>query len=220
MKVKAMITKNNQLREQLTPFNRSYMEDMILSLRESRLDRVRTEELLLEATELMLKEQGKGRNAKQVFGEHPEDYFREAAAPAPPRRVRSKLSFNLMIPWAALSCMFAVLGIGGLLMEWSGSSSDMFGRVSVFSLIVVGAGSIVLIQLLLKWLASLSESDAPRAKGFDLKGLAMYIAIAVVVIFAGVFLDNLFPVITISPWVSLIIGLAGGAGLKLIFFRA
>ncbi|WP_187355473.1 DUF1129 family protein [Paenibacillus tengchongensis] len=215
-----MIKQNNLLREQLTPSNRSYVEDMILSLRDSRLDRVRTEELLLEATELMLKEQSKGRNAKQVFGEHPEEYFKETVAGAPARRVRSKLNFYLMVPVAALSCMFAVLGICGLLLEWAGSSSDMFSRVSVFSLIAVGGGSIVLIQLLLKWLGSLSEGDTPVRKGFDLKGLAVYIAIAVAVIFAGAFLDSLFPVITVSPWVSLVLGLAGGISLKFIFLRS
>jgi len=77
MKVKDMIKENNALREQMTPFNRSYFEDMIIAMRASRVEAQRAEELLLEAAKRMLLEQSKGKNAKQVFGENPEDYFKE-----------------------------------------------------------------------------------------------------------------------------------------------
>lgn len=220
MKVKAMIKQNNALREQMTPFNRSYFEDMILAMRASRVDPVRAEELLLEAAALLLQGQGKGRNAKQIFGEHPEDYFKDIIGSVPARPERSKLNYYLMIAWTALTLFFGVMAIAGLFMEWIGGSADMFGKVSVFTLIVVGLGSIVLMELLMRWMSSLSENDAPKAKTFDIKALGIYVAVAVVVIFAGIFLDNLFPVITVSPWVSLIIGLAGGLGLKLIFFKS
>ncbi|MFC6653444.1 hypothetical protein [Paenibacillus rhizoplanae] len=69
MKVKAMIKQNNLLREQMTPSNRSYFEDMILAMRASSVDAVRAEELLLEAAELLLKGQAKGKHAKQVWRE-------------------------------------------------------------------------------------------------------------------------------------------------------
>ncbi|WP_054943750.1 DUF1129 family protein [Paenibacillus ihuae] len=220
MKVKAMIKENNALREQMTPFNRSYFEDMILAMRASRVDPVRAEELLLEAAALLLQGQGKGRNAKQIFGEHPEDYFKDIMGSVPARPERSKLNYYLMIAWTALTLFFGVMAIAGLFMEWSGGSADMFGKVSVFTLIVVGLGSIVLMELLVRWMSSLSENDAPKAKTFDIKALGIYVLVAVVVIFAGIFLDNLFPVITVSPWVSLVIGLAGGLGLKLIFFKS
>lgn len=220
MKVKAMIKENNALREQMTPFNRSYFEDMILAMRASRVEPVRAEELLLEAAALLLQGQGKGKNAKQIFGENPEDYFKDIMGSSPSRPERSKLNYYLMIAWTALTILFSVLAIAGLFMKWSSGSADMFGKVSVFTLILVGFGSIVLMELLVKWMSSLSENDAPKAKTFDIKGLGIYIAVAVVVIFAGVFLDNLFPVITVSPWVSLILGLAGGLGLKFIFFKS
>jgi uncharacterized membrane-anchored protein len=220
MKVKAMIKENNALREQMTPFNRSYFEDMILAMRASRVDPVRAEELLLEAAALLLKEQAKGKNAKQVFGEHPEDYFRDTMGSVPSQPERSKLNYYLMIAWAALTILFGVLAIAGLFMKWSSGSADMFGKVSVFTLVVVGLGSIVLMELLVKWMSSLSENDAPKPKTFDIKGLGIYIAVAVIVIFAGIFLDNLFPVITISPWVSLALCAAGGLGLKFIFFKS
>lgn len=220
MKVKAMIQENNALREQMTPFNRSYLEDMILALRASRVDPVRTEELLLEAARLLLQAQAKGKNANQVFGENPEDYFREIIGSVPEKPARSKLNYYLMIPWAALTGLFSVLGIAGLLLQWSSGSAGMFGQVSLFTLILIAVGSIVFIEGIMKWMSSLSENDAPKPKAFDIKALGIYIGIAVVVMFLGTFLDNIFPVITISPWISLILALAGGLGLKFIFLKS
>lgn len=220
MKVKAMIKENNALREQMTPFNRSYFEDMILAMRASRVERVRAEELLLEAARLLLQGQSKGRNAKQIFGESPEEYFKDIMDSVPARPERSKLNYYVMIAWTALTLMFSVLAVGGLIAKWSGSSADLFSKISVFTLILVGFGSIVLMELLVRWMSSLSENDAPGFKTFNIKALGTYIAIAVVVIFAGALLDNLFPVITVSPWVSLALGAAGGLGLKFIFLRS
>jgi uncharacterized membrane-anchored protein len=220
MKVKAMIKQNNMLREQMTPFNRSFYEDMLLALRASSVERVRAEELLLEAAELLLKGQRQGKNAKQIFGENPEDYFREIMTSVPSRPARSKLNNSLMISLSALTLLFGVMGIAGIVMQWIGGPEEVFGQISIFTIIVVGAGSILLIEIVMKWLASLSENDSPKPKTFDIKGLGVYIAIAIVAIFAGIYLDNLFPVIRISPWVSLAFAAGGGLGLKLIFFKS
>ncbi|MNP29341.1 hypothetical protein D3C76_1223610 [compost metagenome] len=124
-----------------------------------------------------------------------------------------------MIPCAALTCLFGILAIGGLFFQWTDDSSGMFGQISLFTLLAVGVGSIILIELIMKWMSSLSESDAPSAKPFDIKSLGIYIGIAVAAVFIGMFLDRLFPVITISPWVSLILCIIGGLGLKFIFFK-
>lgn len=219
MKVKDMIKENNALREQMTPFNRSFFEDMIIAMRASRVDAQQAEELLLEAAKHMLQEQRKGKNAKQVFGENPETHFKEImdSVPAPP--IRSKLNYYLMIPWAALTCLFGILAIGGLILLWSDGSAGMFGQISLFTLIVVGIGSIILIELIMKWMSSLSESDVPKGKPFNIKEFGIYMGIAVIVIYVGMFLDRLFPILTISPWLSLILFLIGGIGLKFIFFK-
>lgn len=220
MKVKAMIMQNNRLREQMTPANRSYYEDMILAMRASSVEAVRAEELLLEAAELLLKGQAQGKTARQIFGEHPGDYFREVMDSSPLRTPRSRLASSLMISMAALTIMFGVMGGAGLLMQWSGGPAEIFGQLSIFTIIVVAVGSVVLIELIMKWMASLAEEDRPKQRGFDIRGLGIYIGVAVAAIFAGIYLDNLFPVIRISPWVSLVLALAGGLGLKLLFFRS
>lgn len=69
MKVKDMIKENNRLREQMTPFNRSYMEDMIIALRASRIDKLRTEELLLEAAHTLLEAQARGKREAGIRGQ-------------------------------------------------------------------------------------------------------------------------------------------------------
>lgn len=219
MKAKEMIKENNTLREQMTPFNRSYFEDMIIAMRASRVDSIQAEELLLDAAKHLLQEQRKGKNAKQTFGEKPEDYFKEIMSSNPARPVRSKLNYYLMIPTIALTCFFGILAIAGLLSEWSSGSTGIFGKISLFTIIAVGAGSIILIELLMRWMKSLADDDAPKPKSFDIKGLGIYIGIVVIAVFAGKFLDALFPIITISPWVSLILCLVGVGFLKFIFLK-
>ncbi|MCL6605264.1 MAG: DUF1129 domain-containing protein [Paenibacillus sp.] len=219
MKVKEMIKENNRLREQMTPFNRSYLEDMIIVLRASRVDPHRTEELLLEAAQQMLQAQKKGKSANQIFGEDPEAYFREVMDSAPSRPVRSKMNYYIMISWTSLTFLFGVMALVGLISKWSTGSTGMFGEISLFTIIAVGLGSIVLIEMIMKWMSSLSDTDAPQVGKFDLKSTGVYIGISVVVVFVGLYVSRLFPVISLSPWVSLIIFITGLVGLKFIFMK-
>jgi len=219
MNVKEMMKENNSLREQMTPFNRSYLEDMILHLRGSRINPLRREELLLEAAQQMLQAQKKGKNAKQVFGEDPTVYFKEVMESTPSLPVRSKMNYYLMIPWTALTLLFGAMAIFGLVSQWSTGSTGKFGQISLFTLLAVGLGSIVFIEMIMKWMSSLSDTDAPQVSKFDVKALGVYIGIAVVIVFAGLYLNQLFPLIPLSPWVSLIVFIAGLIGLKFIFFK-
>ena len=219
MKVKEMMKLNNSLREQMTPFNRSYLEDMILALRASKLDPLRTEELLLEAAEQMLQAQKRGKNAKQVFGNDPQAYFKEVIDSVPTRPARSKLNDVLMIPWTALTLLFGVMALFAFLSKWSTGTTGMFGQISLFTILAVGLGSIVLIELIMKWMSSLSDTDAPQVSKFEFRALGIYIGIAVVIVFAGLYLSRLFPLVPLSPWVSLIVFIAGLIGLKFLFFK-
>ncbi|MDT3427812.1 putative membrane-anchored protein [Paenibacillus forsythiae] len=219
MKVRDMIKENNRLREKMTPANRSFFEDMILALRASRVDAVRTEEMLLEAADKLLRAQAKGRTAKQIFGSDPEEYFREAIDSAPARPKRGKIQHYAMISWSALTLLLGLQGIAGMITVWSQGTAGTFGTISLFTIIAAAFGSIVFMELLMKWLASLSEDDAPRMSGFNIKALGIYIGAAVAVVFAGLFLRGLFPVFTLPPWISLLIFACGLIGLRLIFFR-
>lgn len=218
MKVKEMIQENNRLRERLTPDNRSYLEDMIIQLRESPVDPVQTEELLLQAAHELLEAQERGMDARQLFGEDPLARFRDVINSVPPHPARSKTSQYIMISWIALTLLFGALGAAGLAAVWSTGDPGVFGRISVFTLIVIGGGSIVLIELLMKWMADAPEQDRPLPGKFNIKALGLYIGAAVAVIVAGLFLDRLLPVIPLSPWVAIGIFVAGLIG-YMVFFR-
>lgn len=219
MKVKDMIKANNALREQMTPSNRSYLEDMIISMRASSVDPVRREELLLEAAQQLLQAQKKGKSAQQLFGSDPLAYFKEEMDNAPVRPERSRLNYYLMIPWTALTCLFGVMALFGLILQWSTGSPGIFGEISLFTILLIGFGSIAVIELIMKWMSSLSDNDSPAMGKFNVKALAIYIAAAVVVVYAGMYLGQLFPIIPLSPWVSLIVFITGLLGLKLIFMK-
>lgn len=218
MKVKEMIQENNRLRERLTPDNRSYLEDMIIQLRESPVDPVKTEELLLQAAHDLLEAQERGMDARQLFGDDPLARFRDVINSVPPRPARSKTSQYIMISWIALTLLFGALGAAGLAAVWATGDPGVFGRISVFTLIVIGGGSIVLIELLMKWMAGAPEQDRPLPGKFNIKALGLYIGAAVAVIVAGLFLDRLLPVIPLSPWVAIGIFVAGSIG-YMVFFR-
>jgi len=124
-----------------------------------------------------------------------------------------------MIPWTALTLLFGVMALFAFLSKWSTGTTGMFGQISLFTILAVGLGSIVLIELIMKWMSSLSDTDAPQVSKFEFRALGIYIGIAVVIVFAGLYLSRLFPLVPLSPWVSLIVFIAGLIGLKFLFFK-
>ncbi|MNB83222.1 hypothetical protein D3C81_253490 [compost metagenome] len=218
MNVKEMVRENNRLREQMTPFNRSYMEDMIIALRESGVNRQHAEELLLEAAHKLLEAQKRGKNAKQVFGERPEEVFREVMDSAPRRPGIDAARIRPLIPLFALSWLLGIYGIAGLIVQGQTGSPGYFGTIGLFEILIVGLGAPILVELLMKWLNSLSEDDAPKAGKFDLKALGIYVAAVVAVVAVNAVLGGRLPVFPLSPWVALLLFAAGLAG-QIRFFR-
>ncbi|WP_310551210.1 DUF1129 family protein [Paenibacillus glufosinatiresistens] len=217
--VRQMIRENNRIREQMTPQNRSYYEDMIIAMRESAVEPHRREELLLEAAALLLKEQGRGRTAKQLFGSDPSAYFADEMAAAPPRRPMTRTLRMLLTAWTSLTLLFGVIGAAGLLTRKDEKLGGEFGHISLFTLLAVPAASILLIELLLKWLGTLPDADQPRLAAFDYRSLGLYIGAAVALVFVGLFLGSLLPVLPLPSGVSLGLFAAGVILLHPIFLR-
>ncbi|AWW98363.1 hypothetical protein [Oenococcus oeni] len=71
-----LIEKNNQLREQLSPANKAYYENLLLYLRTKSLSKndQQVETLLLEILQDMLEAQAKGISSKDYFGKSPQAY--------------------------------------------------------------------------------------------------------------------------------------------------
>ena len=219
MNVKAMIKENNRLRERMTPDNRSFFEDMIIALRDSPVPPLRTEELLLQAAKDLLDAQAKGRTAKQLFGDHPEDYFRAETEAAPPKRERSRAAQSAMIAWIALTWLFGIYAAGGLLMLYLNGSPGTFGEMSAFTVLLVGGGSVLLMEVLMKWLGNLSDADKPEMIRINLRSIGLYLGIAAAVAIGGFFLSGLLPVFPLSPWVSLALFAVGVLARKIVFGR-
>ncbi len=71
-----LIDKNNQLRQQLSPANKAYYENLLLYLRTKSLSKndQQVETLLLEILQDMLEAQAKGISSKDYFGKSPQPY--------------------------------------------------------------------------------------------------------------------------------------------------
>ncbi|MNN59705.1 hypothetical protein D3C81_1748420 [compost metagenome] len=129
-----------------------------------------------------------------------------------------------MIPWIALTLVFFIYMITGFFSKWFGGELE-YTQISSASLLLIAALSIVLIELVIRYLGSGPQKDdeqerqnAPSHK-FDIKALGIYIGIAVAIIAIGILLTEIMPSFTVSPWDSLIIFVIGILGQIFIFGR-
>ncbi|GAA0134648.1 hypothetical protein YSY43_14880 [Paenibacillus sp. YSY-4.3] len=219
MKIKQMAEENNRLRAQMTQENEAYFENMVVYLRSSRVDQAKAEELLLETAQHMLEAQRHGKTASDVFGENPEQYFRELLEHLPKRSLWEAISEYVMIPWIALTWMFAVQALFGFIAMGLGNKTGIFSRISLFSVLMLVFASIAVIELVLRMLKRESVKPVGKRRGFNLKIVAIYAGYLVAVILTAVYLHDKLPVIEAGPWVNLGLFIVGLIGQKFIFMR-
>ncbi|MET3548235.1 putative membrane-anchored protein [Paenibacillus favisporus] len=219
MTIKQMIQENNRLRERMTPANRDYVEDVIIAVRSTRADRQQAEKKLLEVASDVLKAQEAGRTASQLYGEDPAACARSIADALPKRKAIEGAAYYIMIPWAAFTFLFLVEAVFGLVAEWSGYAGEPINRISLLALIVLAAGSILLTELVTKTLNKPGSDEGSGKPKIDLKAIGVYLIILIIVMIIGFSMRTMLPVFTVHPWVSLVIGLVGLAGLRFIFLR-
>lgn len=219
MKINQMAEENNRLRAQMTQENEAYFDNMVVYLRSSRVDQAKAEELLLETAQHMLEAQRHGKTAAEVFGEDPEQYFRELLEHLPKRSLREAISEYAMIPWIALTWMFAVQALFGFIAMGFGNKTGAFNRISLFSVLMLVFASIAVIELVLRVLKRDSVKPVAKGRGFSLKIAAIYGVYLAAVILAAVYLHDKLPVIEAAPWVSLGLFIVGLLGQKFIFMR-
>ncbi|MEO2205576.1 DUF1129 family protein [Paenibacillus pabuli] len=125
----------------------------------------------------------------------------------------------VMIAWAAISFVMLIQGAAGLFIGWSGGDTEPFSHISLFSIIISAVGGIALVEMLRR----LAERPDDQGKDMtskpqvNLKGIAIYIVIVVLVLFVGYPLRDSLPVFYLAPWVSLVIGIVGLALLRPLF---
>lgn len=219
MTIRQMIQENNRLRERMTPANNDYMEDVIVLVRSSRVNRQMAEKRLLEAASKVLEEQDKGRTAAQLFGDDPEAYGKAIVESLPKVKPVEGIMYYLMIPWVALTFLFLVEAVAGFVADWTGYQGGSLNRISLLALIILAVGSIILTEVVMKNLNHPKQEETAGKPQINLRAVGIYLIILVIVMIIGYSMRTMLPVFTVKPWVSLVIGLVGMAGLRLIFMR-
>lgn len=158
----------------------------------------------------------------QTWTPEPEQYEEndgEQDDAEPPARTKRTLKWYIMIAWAAISVVLLMQGAAGLFMGWTDGDTEPFSHISLFTLIVAAVGGIALVETLRRLAERPDDegADLTTRPQVNLRGIAIYIAIVLVVLFVGYPLRDSFPVFWLPPWVSLLIGLAGLFTLRPIF---
>lgn len=218
MTTRQMIQENNRLREQMTPANRDFYEDILVYVRDSRVNRQQGEQRLLELAQEVLDAQQKGQSASKLLGGDAEAYARSVVESLPSVKPVEGAAYYVMIAWTALTILFlveAVIGFGAQLTGYSGSPLN---RISLLAIILVAAGSIVIVEVLMKSLAKPQQQENQKP-GINLKAIGVYLIVMVVVMVIGFSLRNMLPVFTVPPGLSLVLCIIGFLGLRFIFLR-
>lgn len=219
MNIKQMIRENNLLQEQMTPVNLKYYQDMVVYIRSSSVDQMRGEELLLEVGQNLLQAQSKGKRAEDIFGKDPIVYCEKHMQDLPKHKGLSRLQFNLMIPWVALTWFFFAQALIGFITDWSGGSVEKVSQIRISTLLLIAGGSYILIKLMMNLINRESFKPEESSRKINIRGMGIYIAIVVIILVVGVWIGRALPVLVIPPWASLVLFLVGMAGTKWLFPR-
>ncbi|HBU80954.1 MAG TPA: hypothetical protein DEF35_04835 [Paenibacillus sp.] len=143
----------------------------------------------------------------------------EAESAESPDQVKRTPKWYVMISWAALSFVMLIQGAVGLFVGWTGGDTESFSHISLFSLIVAAVGGIALVEMLRRLAERPDDQGADKTARpqVNLRGIAIYIVIVVLVLFVGYPLRDSLPVFTLAPWISLVIGIVGLATLRPLF---
>ncbi|WP_438349237.1 DUF1129 family protein [Paenibacillus sp. FA6] len=219
MTMKEMIKENNKLREQMTPDNKDYYEDIVVYFRSSEADRTQSEQLLLKLAHQVLEAQQKGINARQLLGVDAVEYSRTQVATLAKRKTITGIQYYIMIPWVALTMFFFMEALVGFTAQWLGGTMTTFNQISLFSLIIIALGSILLIEAVTKLLNRGNEEETNAKPRINLKTIGIFVAVMVVILMIGYLFGNLLPVFTVQPWASLLIAFIGLVGSIILFKR-
>ncbi|GAE09665.1 hypothetical protein [Paenibacillus sp. JCM 10914] len=129
----------------------------------------------------------------------------------------SSLQHHLMIPWIALTWFFFVQALVGFITIWAGGPVERMTQIRISTLVLIAGGSYVLIHALLRWMKNDTFQPENEQRKINVRDMGIYVAITVAILIVGVFLGRLLPVLTVAPWVSLVIFLVGIAGTKFLF---
>lgn len=224
-----------QLSQQMNQGNTAYFQEMSQYIRkDDEISAARKEELLLELAQRIVKNEGKGISAEQLFGASPVVYCVQLIDDVKmrrPRTLKEKIKYYIMIPWATVTWVFFIFMITGFFAKWFGGDKLANTTINSGTLLLIAGLAIVLIESLTRFLGpgQNSNDDTPASaespdpmkprKFFDMRAFGLYLIIALIVVAAGLLLNRIMPSFTVTPWQSLIIFVIGLLGQVFIFGR-
>ncbi|CAM3014090.1 DUF1129 domain-containing protein [Paenibacillus sediminis] len=209
---------NNEKKKQMNSENAKIYSQMVEYIRSNASDEVEGEKHISKIADRIIEAEESGHSAAELFGDDPQKYCQELINDDFPKRTSSeKIKFYIMIPWVALTWVFLLLALTSFLSDWTGGPSDI-KNISLATLIIIGLGSILLVESLLRFLDKLGDGKV-SVKGFNAKTIGIYLVIVVVILYVGFYLRTVLPVFTLTPLTSLILFIIGVLGQKFIFLR-
>ncbi|MDO7907551.1 hypothetical protein Q5741_14170 [Paenibacillus sp. JX-17] len=138
----------------------------------------------------------------------------------PSSNTQPKWMYYIMIAWIALTFLFLTFGLIGLVVQWTGGSVEPYSKVQSSTLVLVALGAILLIEVLNGFMSRPDEDEAVSAKPkLTMKSVITYCVIVAVILVVGTTLRSTLPVLTIPPWLSLVLFVVGIVLLKPLFLR-
>jgi len=205
LSVRKKIREINQIRDQLSKKNGEYFDEVIVRVRSSRVQEDSGEDWLLARGQELLAAQQKGKTASKLFGEDPIAYADAEAAKLPQRKAAGRARLYLIVPWAALSWTFLLLGLAALI-------APETERINIGTLIIVALGALALVEVLMQLVRRDPEEGVPAPPKFNLRGIGMSLLALIVVGAAGLMLLQVTPVVTIPYWLSFALAIVGFTG--------
>ena len=233
---------NRQMTElsQMTPDNVKLFNQISSIARNTTADERTQEEWILSAGKEIVQAQKDGRSAQELYGsdleaavrsglgldgeenseasEHSEAPITKDTQPQQQKQPRTP-KWYAMIAWASVSFILLIQGGAGLIIGWTDGDIEPFSHISLFSIIVAAVGGIALVEMLRRLAERPDDQGADRnaVPKINLRGIVIYLAVVVLVLFVGYPLRDSLPVFNLAPWVSLVIGIVGLALLRPLF---
>ncbi|MDQ0172876.1 DUF1129 family protein [Paenibacillus tundrae] len=233
---------NRQMTElsRMTPDNVKLFNQISTIARSTTADEKTQEEWILSAGKEIVQAQQDGRSAHELYGsdleaavhtglgldeeednatsEQPKSLETNSTQPQQQKQPRTP-KWYAMIAWASVSFILLIQGGAGLIIGWTDGDIEPFSHISLFSIIVAAVGGIALVEMLRRLAERPDDQGADRnaVPKINLRGIVIYLAVVVLVLFVGYPLRDSLPVFNLAPWVSLVIGIVGLALLRPLF---
>lgn len=196
--MKDMTDKRDILKEQLTENNRIYFGALENRLHEFNMpSEQKVEEMLLEILDHLLEGQKDGKAAEKMFQSNPQDYADELIKSIPKKSVRSMLENFIFLGPFVFGMMFLYQSSLGFLHYFFPQIDDSFKLAKNISTVVIIFIAIFIISDIIKH--TLRGSKVLRT-------LAFFVSIVIMMALRDQFEDVW--ALTLSPWLSLFLGVA------------